>query len=57
MHCRSVSRATGRWALAALAWLILSVVFAPEVYLYFQARGEPISWLRAFTYVRQMLVV
>jgi len=36
------------WALAALAWLILSVVFAPEVYLYFQARGEPISWLRAF---------
>ena len=36
------------WALAALAWLILSFVFAPEVYLYFQARGEPISWLRAF---------
>ena len=36
------------WALAGLAWLILSVIFAPEVYLYFQARGEPISWLRAF---------
>lgn len=36
------------WALAAIAWLILSVIFAPEVYLYFQARGEPISWLRAF---------
>jgi len=36
------------WALAALAWLVLSFVFAPEVYLYFQARGEPISWVRAF---------
>jgi len=36
------------WALAALAWLVLSFVFAPEVYLYFQARGEPISWMRAF---------
>jgi hypothetical protein len=36
------------WAAAGLCWLTLSIVFAPEVYLYFQARAEPISWGRAF---------
>lgn len=50
---RLADQAAGRrwwkaWAIAALCWLTLSIVFAPEVYLYFQARSEPISFFRAF---------
>ncbi len=34
-----------RWAVILGGWTLLSVVLAPEVYLYFLYKGEPISWV------------
>jgi len=36
-----------RWVWFVLGWAILSLVFVPEVYLYFLYRQESISWLHA----------
>ena len=39
------ARPDHRWALFLLAWTGLSLMFVPEVYLYFLYRSEPIPWL------------
>ena len=37
----------GRWVLFLLGWTLLSLMFVPEVYLYFLYRSEAIPWTHA----------
>jgi two-component system, LytTR family, sensor kinase len=37
----------GRWILFLLGWTLLSLMFVPEVYLYFLYRSEAIAWTHA----------
>ena len=37
----------GRWPLFLLGWTLLSLMFVPEVYLYFLYRSEAIPWAHA----------
>jgi len=36
----------GRWLLFVVGWTVLSLLFVPEVYLFFLYRGEAIPWSR-----------
>jgi len=38
-----------RWGLIMGAWVLLSIFLAPEVYLYFLGKNEPIPWEEAFS--------
>jgi two-component system LytT family sensor kinase len=38
----------GKWALFILGWAALTLLFAPEAYLYFYLRRQPIPWRETF---------
>jgi signal transduction histidine kinase len=42
---RPRGRGVGRWALVFAGWALLSLLFAPELYLYTLLRGESVPWL------------
>jgi two-component system, LytTR family, sensor kinase len=44
MVARLLSTTSGRWVLFLLGWAGLSLLFAPEAYLSFYVRGQPIEW-------------
>jgi two-component system LytT family sensor kinase len=48
MLARMLRTSSGRWVLFVLGWAALSLLFAPEAYLSFYVRGQPIGWGQAF---------
>jgi two-component system LytT family sensor kinase len=48
MVSRLLTTSSGRWILFLLGWAGLSLLFAPEAYLSFYIRGQPIEWLQTF---------
>lgn len=44
-HCTPA----GRWVLFLLGWAALSLLFAPEAYVSFYVRGQPIGWGQTFS--------
>jgi len=48
MLSRLLARQWGIWILFILGWAALSLLFAPEAYLSFYLRGQPIQWHETF---------
>jgi two-component system, LytTR family, sensor kinase len=48
MDSRLFTTQWGRWCLFVLGWAVLSLLFAPEAYLTFYVRGQPIEWRETF---------
>jgi two-component system, LytTR family, sensor kinase len=46
MVARLLCTSSGRWVLFILGWVALSLLFAPEAYLSFYVRGQPIEWVQ-----------
>ena len=49
MANRLLQTAWGKWLLFISGWALLSLLFAPEVYLYFLFRRQPVPWTQTLS--------